>query len=133
MRSSVDGGLMSRSNHGCVVGSARPARHTPGRRLPNVPHDMARSYRKGWRPSSKGPDGQHAVDRAEKYPIGRNLRHARFRYRNSPVKNGLFSKMTGSILMIETVLVAPMFAAAGYSLLYLLLGGGFGGAVLIFI
>jgi hypothetical protein len=28
--------------------------------------------------------------------------------------------------------VAPMFAAVGYSLLYLLLGGGFGGAVLIF-
>jgi hypothetical protein len=31
--------------------------------------------------------------------------------------------------MIMTI----MFAAAGYSLLYLLLGGGFGGAVLIFI
>jgi hypothetical protein len=29
--------------------------------------------------------------------------------------------------------VAPMFAAIGYSLIYLLLGGGFGGAVLIFI
>lgn len=27
----------------------------------------------------------------------------------------------------------PMFGAIGYSLLYLLLGGGFGGAVLIFI
>jgi hypothetical protein len=27
----------------------------------------------------------------------------------------------------------PMFAAAGYSLIYLLLGGGFGGAILIFI
>ena len=26
-----------------------------------------------------------------------------------------------------------MFAAAGYSLIYLLLGGGFGGAVIIFI
>ncbi len=26
----------------------------------------------------------------------------------------------------------PMFAAAGYSFLYLLLGGGFGGAVLIY-
>jgi hypothetical protein len=26
----------------------------------------------------------------------------------------------------------PMFAAAGYSLLYLLLGGGLGGAVLIY-
>jgi hypothetical protein len=30
-------------------------------------------------------------------------------------------------------LMAPMLAAAGYSLIYLLLGGGFGGAVLIFI
>jgi hypothetical protein len=30
-------------------------------------------------------------------------------------------------------LMTPMFAAAGYSLIYLLLGGGFGGAVLIFI
>ena len=27
----------------------------------------------------------------------------------------------------------PMFAAAGYSLIYLLMGGGLGGAVLIFI
>ena len=27
----------------------------------------------------------------------------------------------------------PIFAAAGYSLLYLLLGGGLGGAILIFI
>jgi hypothetical protein len=27
----------------------------------------------------------------------------------------------------------PMIAAAGYSLLYLLFGGGFGGAILIFI
>jgi hypothetical protein len=27
----------------------------------------------------------------------------------------------------------PMFAAAGYSLIYLLLGGGLGGAALIFI
>lgn len=31
-------------------------------------------------------------------------------------------------------MVLPLiFAAAGYSLIYLLLGGGFGGAVLIFI
>lgn len=27
----------------------------------------------------------------------------------------------------------PLFAAAGWSLMYLLLGGGFGGAILIFI
>jgi hypothetical protein len=31
------------------------------------------------------------------------------------------------------LLIMPMFAAAGYSLIYLLCGGGFGGAVLIFI
>ena len=30
-------------------------------------------------------------------------------------------------------LISPMLAAAGYSLIYLLLGGGFGGALLIFI
>jgi len=35
--------------------------------------------------------------------------------------------------MTELALIAPMFAAAGYSLRYLLLGGGLGGAVLIFI
>ena len=29
--------------------------------------------------------------------------------------------------------IVPMFAAIGYSLIYLLFGGGFGGAVLIFI
>jgi hypothetical protein len=28
---------------------------------------------------------------------------------------------------------APLFAAAGYSLIYLLMGGGLGGAILIFI
>jgi hypothetical protein len=31
------------------------------------------------------------------------------------------------------LMIQPMFAAAGWSLLYLLLGGGLGGAVLIFI
>ena len=34
--------------------------------------------------------------------------------------------------MIELTLT-PILAAAGYSLLYLLFGGGFGGAILIFI
>jgi hypothetical protein len=29
--------------------------------------------------------------------------------------------------------MAPMFAAAGYSIIYLLCGGGLGGAILIFI
>jgi hypothetical protein len=29
--------------------------------------------------------------------------------------------------------ITPMFAAAGWAFLYLLFGGGFGGAVLIFI
>jgi hypothetical protein len=36
------------------------------------------------------------------------------------------------IFMIA-LLIAPMFAAAGFSLIYLLFGGGLGGAVLIFI
>ena len=31
------------------------------------------------------------------------------------------------------LLILPLFAAAGYSLLYLLFGGGLGGAILIFI
>ena len=31
------------------------------------------------------------------------------------------------------LIIAPMFAAVGFSLLYLLLGGGLGGAFLIFI
>jgi hypothetical protein len=31
------------------------------------------------------------------------------------------------------LILAPMFAAAGWSLLYLLAGGGLGGAILIFI
>lgn len=31
------------------------------------------------------------------------------------------------------LMFVPMLAAAGYSLIYLLLGGGLGGAVLIFI
>jgi hypothetical protein len=31
------------------------------------------------------------------------------------------------------LIIEPLFAAAGYSLLYLIFGGGIGGAVLIFI
>ena len=31
------------------------------------------------------------------------------------------------------LIIQPMIAAVGYSILYLLLGGGFGGAFLIFI
>lgn len=31
------------------------------------------------------------------------------------------------------LLIQPIFAAAGYSILYLLFGGGLGGAILIFI
>ncbi len=35
---------------------------------------------------------------------------------------------------METMLHLPfLFAAAGYSLVYLLAGGGFGGAILVFI
>ena len=31
------------------------------------------------------------------------------------------------------MIIQPLIAAAGYSLLYLILGGGFGGAILIFV
>ncbi len=34
---------------------------------------------------------------------------------------------------MDAIVLSPMLAAAGYSLIYLLLGGGFGGAILIFI
>jgi hypothetical protein len=37
------------------------------------------------------------------------------------------------MIIAPIVAVVPMFAAAGYSLVYLLAGGGVGGAVLIFI
>jgi len=33
---------------------------------------------------------------------------------------------------MTALIIAPMFAAVGFSLLYLLLGGGLGGAILIF-
>ncbi len=36
-------------------------------------------------------------------------------------------------MILSTLILTPIFAAAGYSLIYLLLGGGVGGAVLIFI
>jgi hypothetical protein len=36
-------------------------------------------------------------------------------------------------MLLPIVATVPMFAAAGYSLIYLLLGGGLGGAILIFI
>ena len=35
--------------------------------------------------------------------------------------------------MLALALLTPMFGAIGFSLIYLLLGGGLGGAVLIFI
>jgi len=37
------------------------------------------------------------------------------------------------MILIPMLAVAPMFAAIGYSLVYLLAGGGLGGAILIFI
>ncbi len=33
---------------------------------------------------------------------------------------------------MSTLILIPLFGAAGWSLLYLLLGGGIGGAILIF-
>ena len=35
--------------------------------------------------------------------------------------------------MLTMLAMVPVIAAAGYSLIYLLLGGGLGGAILIFI
>ena len=43
------------------------------------------------------------------------------------------SRARGGVFWNMMIALVPMFAAAGYSLLYLLLGGGLGGAVLIFI
>lgn len=37
------------------------------------------------------------------------------------------------MILIPMLAVAPVFAAVGYSLVYLLAGGGLGGAILIFI
>jgi hypothetical protein len=37
------------------------------------------------------------------------------------------------MIIVPMLAVVPMVAAIGYSLIYLLLGGGFGGAFLIFI
>ena len=34
---------------------------------------------------------------------------------------------------MEIIMFAPVLAAAGYSLIYLLMGGGLGGAILIFV
>ncbi len=34
---------------------------------------------------------------------------------------------------MTALIITPLFAAAGYSLIYLLLGGGLGGAFLIFV
>jgi hypothetical protein len=37
------------------------------------------------------------------------------------------------VTLMEILTLSPVLAAAGYSLLYLLLGGGLGGAILIFV
>jgi hypothetical protein len=38
-----------------------------------------------------------------------------------------------NMTIIPILAIVPMFAAVGYSLVYLLAGGGLGGAILIFI
>jgi hypothetical protein len=38
-----------------------------------------------------------------------------------------------NMTLLPILAIVPMFAAAGYSLVYLLAGGGLGGAILIFI
>lgn len=37
------------------------------------------------------------------------------------------------MIIVPMLAIAPMFAAIGYSLVYLLAGGGLGGAILIFL
>ncbi|HZL12569.1 MAG TPA: hypothetical protein VFC85_00360 [Verrucomicrobiae bacterium] len=44
-----------------------------------------------------------------------------------------YEKLKQFNLTIMIALLLPMFGAAGFSLIYLLLGGGLGGAILIFI
>jgi hypothetical protein len=34
---------------------------------------------------------------------------------------------------MEITIISPLLAAAGYSLIYMLMGGGLGGAILIFV
>jgi hypothetical protein len=34
---------------------------------------------------------------------------------------------------MEITIITPLLAAAGYSLIYMLMGGGLGGAILIFV
>jgi hypothetical protein len=47
---------------------------------------------------------------------------------------GLGQQFTYKEIIMSAMVIAPvLFAAAGYSLLYLLMGGGLGGAILIFI
>jgi hypothetical protein len=41
--------------------------------------------------------------------------------------------MLGQKELTMIMMMTPMFAAIGYSLIYLLLGGGLGGAILIFV
>jgi hypothetical protein len=37
------------------------------------------------------------------------------------------------VRIMQLIFVTPLFAAAGWSLIYMLMGGGLGGAILIFI
>ena len=55
--------------------------------------------------------------------------------RRKPIRNHnhLQNNMIATLIPISAILLQPIIAAAGYSMLYLLLGGGLGGAVLIFI
>ena len=43
------------------------------------------------------------------------------------------SQINCRMIILPILATAPMFAAIGYSLVYLLAGGGLGGAILIFI
>jgi len=51
----------------------------------------------------------------------------------TPLAIGWKTDHSERLKLMTALILIPMFAAAGYSLLYLLFGGGIGGAILIFI
>jgi hypothetical protein len=55
------------------------------------------------------------------------------RSRWSPAHAGRTTRLRSRTMSVLALTIPVLMAAAGYSLLYLLLGGGLGGAILIFI
>jgi hypothetical protein len=58
--------------------------------------------------------------------LARKMLHHDLRNAISIVKNS-------GVPIMQVVFLTPLFAAAGWSLIYMLMGGGLGGAILIFI